>query len=377
MKNYVHLLWSCLVLLCVTAVLPTQTVHAADTCSRETGFCIDARIVGYWQTNGGLSVFGHPISAVEERIENSGIIRTQYFERHRIEVHPLAAPYDIQLGHVGSEELRTRYGVDNATDGRGNQAGCRWFAETNHAVCGEFATYWQGHGVDLDRRSGWSYAENLALLGYPVSGEMTETHEGQSLTVQYFERGRLEFHPNNPAPYRVLSGLLGRTAQQRVAPGAVAVSTPTVDVLPDSVLQTFVTNRMPVDGYWQASEHGIYSAVTNIRYLHTFASFRAPDGKRFVAMTVQYRNDRQPNNATEYVGPELYTLVDLQGGVHQLDTRFNGLTGYMQGTMVAPGQRAGGQILFLIDKDTAPKHLRVQTNAGVVTIELRVWPIIP
>jgi hypothetical protein len=49
----------------------------------------------------------------------------------------------------------------------------------------------------------------------------------------------------------------------------------------------------------------------------------------------------------------------------------------MQGTMVAPGQRAGGQILFLIDNDTAPKHLKVQTNAGVVTIELRVWPIIP
>jgi hypothetical protein len=206
---------------------------------------------------------------------------------------------------------------------------------------------------------------------------MTETHEGKSLTVQYFERGRLELHPNNPAPYRVLSGLLGRTAQQRVAPVVVAVSTPTVPVLPDSVLQTFVTNRMPVDGYWQASEHGIYSAVTNIRYLHTFASYRAPAGKRFVAMTVQYRNDRQPNNATEYVGPELYSLVDLQGGVHQLDPRFIGLTGFMQGTMVAPGQRAGGQILFLIDNDTAPKHLKVQTNAGVVTIELRVWPIIP
>ena len=94
-------------------------------------------------------------------------------------------------------------------------------------------------------------------------------------------------------------------------------------------------------------------------------------------MTVQYRNDRQPNQATEYAGPELYTLVDLQDGVHALDERYIGLTDVLAGTMVAPGQRTGGQILFLIDKDTAPKQLRVQTNAGVVTIELRVWPIIP
>ncbi len=379
MKHYVHLRWVLLLLLCVSTRLPIHTVQAADTCSRETGFCIDARIVRYWQTNGGLSVFGHPISAVQERVENGGIIRTQYFERHRIEVHPLAAPYDIQLGHVGSEELRTRYGADPIADTRRTTAGCRWFAETNHAVCGEFATYWQGHGVALDQRNGWSYAENLALLGFPVSGELTETHEGQSLTVQYFERGRLELHPNNPAPYRVLAGLLGRTAQQRNAPVAVAAveNTASPALLPDSVLQTFITNRMPVIGYWQASEHGIYSAVTNIRYLQTFASYPAPDGKRFVAMTVQYRNDREPNKPTEYAGPELYTLVDLQDGVHALDSRYIGLTGFMEGSMVAPGQRTGGQILFLIDKDTAPKQLKVQTNAGMVTIELRVWPIIP
>ena len=377
MKHYVHQIIVLLIVVSLSVGLPMQPTYAADTCSRETGFCIDARIVGYWQTNGGLGVFGHPISTVQERYENGGIIRTQYFERHRIEIHPLAAPYTIQLGHVGSEELRARYGVDNVADTRGKKVGCRWFDETNHAVCGEFAAYWQGHGVALDQRNGWSYAENLALLGYPVSGEMTETHEGQSLTVQYFERGRLELHPNNPAPYRVLSGLLGRAAQQRVTPTTVTDRTPPVAILPDSVLQTFVTNRMPVIGYWQASEHGIYSAVTNIRYLHTFASYRAPDGKRFVAMTVQYRNDRQPNEATEYVGPELYTLVDLQDGVHALDERYTGLTDALAGTMVPPGQRAGGQILFLIDKDTAPKQLRVQTNAGVVTIELRVWPIIP
>ena len=360
--------------------LPAQ---AAEQCYRETGYCIDAAIAPYWERNGGLSVFGFPISTVQERIVDGSAIRTQYFERHRIEVHPLAAPYNIQLGRVGAEELQARYGVDNLVGAGGAaaeraRAGCTWFAETEHAVCGELLRFWDGHGVSLDARSGWSYAENLALLGFPLSPELTETNDGMTVTVQYFERGRLELHPENQAPYRVLSGLLGRNAQLRTAPAApVVTSEAASSILPDSVLQTFITNKMPVEGYWQASEHGIYSAVTNIRYLHTFSSFNAPYGRRFVAMTVQYRNDRQPNQATEYSGPELYTLIDLNGNEHALDQRYTYLTGHMLGAMVPPGQRNGGQLLFLIDKDTAPKQLQVTTNAGVVTIELRVWPIIP
>lgn len=374
-----------LVLLAATWV-PLRTVQAAEYCFAETGFCIDAAIVPYWQRNGGLSVFGYPIGTPQERTVDGYTIRTQYFERHRIEVHPLAAPYTIQLGRVGAEELQARYGTDNlvgsegtaAERTRGTQRGCTWFAETGHAVCGTVLTFWKTHGVSLDARAGWSYAENLALWGYPLSPELTETNDGKTVTVQYFERGRLELHPENRTPYDVLAGLLARSALQRAQNSTAPTSaTPATAILPDSVLQTFITNKMPVEGYWQASDHGIYSAVTNFRYLHTFSSYNAPDGRRFVAMTVQYRNDRQPDQATEYSGPELYTLIDLNGTEHALDERYKGLTGYMVGTMVAPGQRNGGQLLFVIDKDTAPKQLRVQTNAGPVTIELRVWPIVP
>ncbi len=384
MKNFVGCIATLMIILALAA--PVRTAHAADACYRETGYCIDASIIGYWQTNGGLSVFGYPISGVTERTVDGNVIRTQHFERHRIEVHPVTAPYDIQLGRVGAEELQARYGVENQSDSRGMQSGCRWFSETQHAVCGELLDFWQGHGVSLDYRSGWSFEENLALLGYPLSGEVTEIIDGNAVTVQYFERGRLELHPENNLPYRVLSGLLGRSALQHTQtpvaepvgePEAEPVAVPVVNLLPDSVLATFIEYRMPTDGYWQASEHGIYSAVTNIRYLRTFSSFNAPRGQRFVSMSVQYRNDRQPNLATEYCGPELYTLIDLKDGEHPLDFRYVALRGYMHGAMVDPGQRTGGQLLFLIDSDTAPKQLRVQTNAGIVTIELRVWPIVP
>lgn len=36
-----------------------------------------------------------------------------------------------------------------------------------------------------------------------------EDFGGQQLLVQYFERARIELHPNNPQAYRVLQGRLG------------------------------------------------------------------------------------------------------------------------------------------------------------------------
>ncbi len=37
-----------------------------------------------------------------------------------------------------------------------------------------------------------------------------ETIDGKAYTVQYFERARFEWHPENPAPYDVLLGQFGR-----------------------------------------------------------------------------------------------------------------------------------------------------------------------
>jgi hypothetical protein len=49
--------------------------------------------------------------------------------------------------------------------------------------------------------------------GYPISDELQERAEdGKTYWVQYFERARFEFHPENPAPFNVLLSLLGRTA---------------------------------------------------------------------------------------------------------------------------------------------------------------------
>jgi hypothetical protein len=72
-----------------------------------------------------------------------------------------------------------------------------YFGETGHSVSSPFLDFW----VKCD---------GLRLLGYPVSDQVFEvlTPGQQPYQVQYFERGRLEYHQDEPnAP--VQFGLLG------------------------------------------------------------------------------------------------------------------------------------------------------------------------
>ena len=74
------------------------------------------------------------------------------------------------------------------------------------------------------------------MFGYPITEPYQEVNpdDGKTYTVQYFERNRFEYHPENAdASYQVLLGLLGKTiANQRQIvppnPGLVAVSGPTI-----------------------------------------------------------------------------------------------------------------------------------------------------
>jgi hypothetical protein len=76
---------------------------------RETGHNLANAFLDYWQRNGGLAVFGYPIS--EEFVEISPTdgreYTVQYFERNRFEWHPeRQPPYNVQLGLLGVEYAR-------------------------------------------------------------------------------------------------------------------------------------------------------------------------------------------------------------------------------------------------------------------------------
>lgn len=188
-----------------------------ERCFPETGFCISGRIRQFWEQNGGLPVFGFPLGPqAEEQIEGRPV-QAQWFERTRIELHPEnEAPYDVLLGRIGVEALE-REGRDWFEFPRSEpREGCRFFEETGHNVCGPILQAWQASGLELDGQSGTSFAESLALFGLPLSDEQTETIEGRELTVQWFERGRFELHPENQPPYNVLLGRLGAEVREGI-----------------------------------------------------------------------------------------------------------------------------------------------------------------
>ncbi|HEX2915155.1 MAG TPA: hypothetical protein VH186_30465 [Chloroflexia bacterium] len=89
-----------------------------------------------------------------------------------------------------------------------------YFPATRHTLHNGFLGYWLSHG-------------SVTVLGYPISEEFSDNGR----TVQYFERGVMEYWPENPEPYKVLLRSLGREIGQMQDPVAANSLSPN----PDSV----------------------------------------------------------------------------------------------------------------------------------------------
>ncbi|HEX5506653.1 MAG TPA: DUF4232 domain-containing protein [Thermomicrobiales bacterium] len=147
------------------------------------------------------------------------------------------------------------------------------FPATGKCVQGRFLAYWQAHG-------------GLAVNGYPLSGEFQQRLEdGKTYTVQYFERVRLEEHPENQPPYDVELGQFGRD----IHPADPAVASQAGD----AYFQATGHNVAPdFDAYWQ--QHG---GLDQFGYPLTEEIHETLDGHDYV---VQYferaRFERHPEN---------------------------------------------------------------------------------
>ena len=88
----------------------------------ETHHNLSGPIAAYWQRNGGVPVFGYPLSeAFTERNPSDGkSYLVQYFERARLEYHPEYAGTDseILLGLLGVQSYAARYGGPTRCEGR-------------------------------------------------------------------------------------------------------------------------------------------------------------------------------------------------------------------------------------------------------------------
>ena len=77
----------------------------------------------------------------------------------------------------------------------------RHFPETGYEVDGHFLQFYETYG-------------GIDSLGLPISAEFTEG----GWQVQYFEYGRLEYHPENDPAYRITVGWLGDRLNRRRPP---------------------------------------------------------------------------------------------------------------------------------------------------------------
>ncbi len=210
-----------LILLALLSIPAPQSVHAQERCSPETNQCITGRFLQYWEQNGGLAVFGHPITPARNEInrDTGQTYLTQWFERNRFELHPEnKPPYDVLLGRLGNDRFEQQ-GLrwQELPRDEGPREGCLWFPETQRNVCDQaagvgFRSYWERHGLQDPTLNG--YSRSLALFGLPLTGARPETNSsGEKVITQWFERARFEWHPNKPEPFKVLLGLVGNEAQ--------------------------------------------------------------------------------------------------------------------------------------------------------------------
>lgn len=182
------------------AARPVGAASSVRTrCFPETGYCITGPILNYWEKRGGLSVFGYPIT--EQRLETveDRTIQVQWFERDRLEIQ---ADGTITAGRLGARalELQGRRWENQPRQDPlpPDTGGCHYFEATGQVLCEPWLGYWVNNG-------------GLERFGYPISSLRLELIEGRAYTVQYFERRRIEHHPEYAGtPYEYLYGLLGR-----------------------------------------------------------------------------------------------------------------------------------------------------------------------
>src|SRR5215216_7407189 len=91
---------SLMILILLTGLFAAGTAQAQTTqrCFAETNQCIGGPIRAYWERNGGLPIFGYPVSPQRVETVEGQTLPVQWFERDRLEDHGAAGVLAGRLG---------------------------------------------------------------------------------------------------------------------------------------------------------------------------------------------------------------------------------------------------------------------------------------
>ncbi|MFN2108316.1 MAG: hypothetical protein ACK2UI_01520 [Anaerolineae bacterium] len=150
----------------------------------QTGHEVKNEFLAYFQKYGGLEIFGYPIT---EQFVDQGLL-VQYFQKARLELHPEnPVQYRVQLGLLG-EELKYRQPPVTEPTPRSRRK--VFFPETGHTVSYAFLDFFNENG-------------GIDIFGYPI----TEMYFEEGQIVQYFQRLKLQWQPNDPANAVIIDNL--------------------------------------------------------------------------------------------------------------------------------------------------------------------------
>ncbi|MBP7686324.1 MAG: carboxypeptidase regulatory-like domain-containing protein [Thermoflexales bacterium] len=166
-------------------VAQAQSPQQQEQYFPETRHLVSGEFFNFFNQHGGLKVFGYPITG---EFDWRGR-RIQYFQKARLELHPEQPyPYRVQLGLLGEELGYRRAGVPAVTSDQYR----RFYPETQHILAYAFLTFYDANG-------------GLDIFGYPITEFMLENGR----IVQYFQRAKMEWHPELSGDQRVQLGDLG------------------------------------------------------------------------------------------------------------------------------------------------------------------------
>lgn len=160
----------------------------------QTRHTLAGAFLTFFREYGGVPTFGYPET---EPFQEDGrqVQYTDHYVLALVNGRVSTIPLDRILMAPRSWDAAPRLGPDTTTR--------RYFAATDHTLSGRFLAYWQSHHGDV-------------LLGPPISEPFVEGNNdgsGRRYLLQWFEKGRLEYHPEVTNPqYKVEVGLTGLQA---------------------------------------------------------------------------------------------------------------------------------------------------------------------
>lgn len=154
----------------------------------ETGHNVCGLFLEFFETRGGIEIFGYPLT--EQFVEDGRLV--QYFQRVRMEYHPENdEPYKVQLGLLGELLGYRQPPIPESEIPNANDPNSHYFPESGHTVKYAFLRFYKEKG-------------SLDIYGYPIG----KWHYESGYIVQYFQRAKMEWHPES-RQFRIQLGKLG------------------------------------------------------------------------------------------------------------------------------------------------------------------------